>query len=378
MRFVSYTLLFPNLITFLFTAVITTNLSKCTLNPSVISFQMTQVAHSSCAFTVSGAIRPVITSSKSAGWLYGSRGAMQVRSLSRILSLSFASEVVRDGFSFTWFVTSLSTLWSDMFAMFWTILLQVSTLYAHHFMVLDFIQAFFSQALTQKYIGPTPTVSLAYPHSLSSLLILPRAGRRMPLPSRHRASCVREMIGVMTMLRAETRSATGVGPPREKRRGEVAVTRYGTGTTATCLRRRLWVKENTKQKQRRAKNEKRVPRSGKRAKRTEKRTTQSEKGQWPITRRWTDNTEEARKGGSWAPRYDKRMTPRGRERERPVAELHDKTKWARKASGRAPDAIRRSRGSSSDAARATKAMLESITEWGRVGTVHESHKCIRR
>ena len=94
------------------------------------------ISTASCTFTISSEIRPA-TLTKSAGWLHGSRGAMQVRRFS-ILSLSFASEVMRDGFSVSWLVTSLSPLWSGMFAISWTILLQVSVLYAHRFMVSGF------------------------------------------------------------------------------------------------------------------------------------------------------------------------------------------------------------------------------------------------
>ena len=43
-----------------------------------------------------------------------------------------------DGFSFSRLVTSLSPLCSDMFAVSWTNLLQVSILYAHRFMVSGF------------------------------------------------------------------------------------------------------------------------------------------------------------------------------------------------------------------------------------------------
>jgi len=63
---------------------------------------------------------------------YGSSGAMQVRSLSGILSLSLAFEVRRGGFSFSQLVTSLSPLWSDMFAISWTILLQMPICPAFH------------------------------------------------------------------------------------------------------------------------------------------------------------------------------------------------------------------------------------------------------
>jgi len=81
----------------------------------------------------------VATWTESSGWLHGSRGAIQVRRF-RIFSLFFASEVIRNGFSFSWLVTFLSPLWSDMFAICWTILLQVSVLYAHahRFMVSGF------------------------------------------------------------------------------------------------------------------------------------------------------------------------------------------------------------------------------------------------
>jgi len=95
------------------------------------------ISTASCAFTTSGEIRPVTTLTKSAGWLYRSRGAMQVRRF-RILSLSFASEVMRDGFSFPWLVTYLSARWWDTFAISWTIQLQVSVLYVHSFMVSGF------------------------------------------------------------------------------------------------------------------------------------------------------------------------------------------------------------------------------------------------
>jgi len=63
---------------------------------------------------------------------------MQVKSLSHILSLSLAFEVMRDGFSFSRLLISLSPLWSDMFAISWTKLLQVSILHAHRFMLLGF------------------------------------------------------------------------------------------------------------------------------------------------------------------------------------------------------------------------------------------------
>ena len=95
------------------------------------------ISNASCAFTISGESRPVTTLTKSAGRLYVSRGTMQVRRF-RILSLSFGSEVIRDGFSFSWLLTSLSPLWSNMFAISWTILLQVSILYTHRFMVSRF------------------------------------------------------------------------------------------------------------------------------------------------------------------------------------------------------------------------------------------------
>jgi len=39
---------------------------------------------------------------------------------------------------FSWLITSRFPLWSDMFAISWTILLQVSVLYAHRFMVSGF------------------------------------------------------------------------------------------------------------------------------------------------------------------------------------------------------------------------------------------------
>ena len=61
--------------------------------------------------------------------------SMQVRSFSRILSLSLAFEVMRNDFAFSRLVISLSPLWSDMFMISWTILLQVSVLYAQRFMI---------------------------------------------------------------------------------------------------------------------------------------------------------------------------------------------------------------------------------------------------
>jgi len=140
MRFVSCTLLFPNFATFLFTAMVNTNLDKRVYpsgqffsNDTSCPFPLSTASY---AFTISGEIRPVTTLTKSAGW-HGSRGAMQVRCF-RILSLSFASEVMRDGFCFSWLVTSLSPLWSDMFAISSTILLQLSIPYAHRFMVSGF------------------------------------------------------------------------------------------------------------------------------------------------------------------------------------------------------------------------------------------------
>ena len=48
------------------------------------------------------------------------------------------SATVRDGFPFPWLVTSLSQLWSDMFAISRTILLQLSVLYTHRFVVSGF------------------------------------------------------------------------------------------------------------------------------------------------------------------------------------------------------------------------------------------------
>jgi len=130
----------PSFATFLFTAMVNTNLDK-RVNPSGQLFSNDtscpfRISTAPCAFTISGEIRPA-TLTKSVGWLYGSRGAMQVRRF-RILSLPFASEVMRYGFSVSLLVTSLSPLWSGMFAMSWTILLQMSVFYAHRFMVSGF------------------------------------------------------------------------------------------------------------------------------------------------------------------------------------------------------------------------------------------------
>ena len=198
MRLMSCTWLFSYFSTFLFTAMANTNLYK-RVNPSGQLFSNDTscpfpISTASCTFTISGAIRPATTLTKSTGWLYGSRGAMQVRRF-RILSLSLASEVMCDGFSLSWLVTrpvtkggevpleklspppwknvldiawnywtkfkkfgplsensspwcpklvtgllvtSLSPLWSNMFAISWTILLQVSALHAHRLMVSGF------------------------------------------------------------------------------------------------------------------------------------------------------------------------------------------------------------------------------------------------
>ena len=77
--------------------------------------------------------------------LFWSRRLMQVKYLSRILSLSLRPKI-RDGFSSSWLtrhlpswlVISLSPLWSYMFVVSWTILLQVCILYAHRFMFSGF------------------------------------------------------------------------------------------------------------------------------------------------------------------------------------------------------------------------------------------------
>jgi len=79
-------------------------------------------------------VRPVTTLTKSAGWLYGSRGRMQIRGLTR----KFGSKVTCDGFSFSCLVTSFSPLSFHIFAISWANLLHVSILYAHRFMVSDF------------------------------------------------------------------------------------------------------------------------------------------------------------------------------------------------------------------------------------------------
>ena len=108
MRLMSCTWLFSYFSTFLFTAMANTNLYK-RVNPSGQLFSNDTscpfpISTASCTFTISGAIRPATTLTKSTGWLYGSRGAMQVRRF-RILSLSLASEVMCDGFSLSWLVT---------------------------------------------------------------------------------------------------------------------------------------------------------------------------------------------------------------------------------------------------------------------------------
>ena len=116
MRLVSCTWIFPNFANFLFTAMANNNLDK-RANPSGQLFSNDTscpfpISTASCAYTISSAIRPVTTLTKSAGWLYGSGGATQVRRF-RTLSLSFASEVRRDGFSFAWLVTTMASLLHD-------------------------------------------------------------------------------------------------------------------------------------------------------------------------------------------------------------------------------------------------------------------------
>ena len=105
---------------------------------SVSSFQMKQVVRSHYTLRhvrSSFQVQSVTTLAKSLRWPYGSRGAMQVRSLSRILCLNLAFEVRRDGFSFSRLVISLSLLWSDMLVISRTNLLKVSIPYAQRFIV---------------------------------------------------------------------------------------------------------------------------------------------------------------------------------------------------------------------------------------------------